>query len=87
MNRTLRFGLAYFLGFVTLLVLVPRWFPVHSEGMAAAAADGYHSGAAYWTALLWTLCGILFFRWLHRRDRAPDGPQSIPTDPRGKGNW
>jgi hypothetical protein len=50
-------ALGFFAGYVVLLVLIPRWVPItlHAQTVSAAAAQGYNTQAAYWSALLWSV--------------------------------
>jgi hypothetical protein len=56
------------IGYVVLLAVVPRLVPMHVPPgiVSAAAAQGYNTQAAFWTALLWSLAivaaGALFLR-------------------------
>lgn len=85
-RRTLT-PLAFYAGFVLLLVTVPRWIPPQSSGLSAAAADGYNTDAAFWAVLAWSLVGILFFANRHRRTAPQDTlPPPAPAGP-GRTQW
>jgi hypothetical protein len=78
-------GLAFFAGFIPLLLVVPRLSPPAADGLATAAAQGYDSGAAYAGALAWALLGLILFAL---RGRGP-GPAAVEqaARPAGRLRW
>ena len=52
---------AFLLGYVVLLVTLPSWIPPSSEVFSAAAVEGYNTGVAYLSVLIWSIAGMVFF--------------------------
>lgn len=59
-------AIAFTLGFVVLLLALPRWIAPDPEVISAAAVDGYNTEVAYWGLLVWSLLGVLVFAWRGR---------------------
>jgi hypothetical protein len=57
-SRLTTLGALFFLGYIPLLISVPRWFPVDSTIASAAAAEGYNNSVAYYVTVLWTIIGV-----------------------------
>lgn len=54
--------LALFAAVVVGLYVIPRLVPANEVGViSAAAAEGYSTSAAFWTALAWFACAVLLF--------------------------
>ena len=70
-------GVAYCLGFVPVLAVVPAWFPVNPSIVSAAAAEGYNNNVAYVGMVLWALTGLAIFAIFQRstnyRNKQPVG--------------
>lgn len=54
-------AIAFYLGFVVLLLTLPYWIAPDPGLISAAAADGYNTEVAYWGLLAWSLLGVLVF--------------------------
>jgi len=72
-HRESLFALAFYAGFVPLLVFVPRWLRSDADGLTSAAADGYNSSAGFFSALAWSIFGVIVFAIRHRHRHPPAG--------------
>lgn len=88
-RRDATIAVAAFAMLVAALPVVPRWVSGSTQGVSAALAEGYNTGAAFWTVVVWSLIVVATFAWRHRRVNAlpsagagsePD-QRSVPAGP------
>ena len=82
--------IGFWLGYVVLLMTVPRMWPPESDLPSAAAAQGYNTGLAFLVAAGWSLIGLVLFgaaarvSVLSRPDAGTSGGRPQQTDDRGR---
>lgn len=86
-RRDATLAVAAFALLVAALPVVPRWVPGTTHGVSAALAEGYNTGAAFWTVVVWALLVVATFAWRHRQAGAvaAAGVDAAPAHPLAPG--